>query len=228
MKLVFISDTHTFLPDIRIPDGDILIHCGDALSIGDAHEFNRFAREMTRLSIRFKKVLYTPGNHDIFVQRDVNLCHKIFRNASIQLTGDIKNAVIMLIDEQIELGGIKFYGSPWTPQFYDWAFMYPREAGKEIWEGIPKDTDVLFTHGMPYGILDEVAHGGHVGCQALLDRINLVKPKVVAGGHLHLNGGQSIQINETLFINAAICDESYNPTRKPIVVDTETWSVSDI
>ena len=41
MRLVCISDTHTFHEDVNLPDGDILIHAGDFTNkggkIGRAH-----------------------------------------------------------------------------------------------------------------------------------------------------------------------------------------------
>ncbi|MCK4490026.1 MAG: hypothetical protein KAU23_07180 [Anaerolineales bacterium] len=51
------------------------------------------------------------------------------------------------------IDGTKFYGSPWQPWFYDWAFNLQR--GPEIrskWELIPEGIDILITHGPPYGI----------------------------------------------------------------------------
>lgn len=43
MKLVCISDTHNFHQDIEIPDGDVLIHSGDATISGTVQEVAAFA-----------------------------------------------------------------------------------------------------------------------------------------------------------------------------------------
>jgi hypothetical protein len=34
--------------------------------------------------------------------------------------------------------GLKFWGSPWTPKFFDWAFMrQPGEEMRKVWAQIP-------------------------------------------------------------------------------------------
>jgi hypothetical protein len=64
--------------------------------------------------------------------------------------------VIYLCDESTIIDGVKFYGSPVQPEFCNWAFNRRRGAElKKYWDKIPKDTDVLITHGPPAGILDE-------------------------------------------------------------------------
>ncbi len=56
--------------------------------------------------------------------------------------------------------GLKFYGSPWQPTFHNWAFNLDRgEEIKKVWDKIPNDTDVLITHGPPFGILDKTVEG---------------------------------------------------------------------
>jgi GalNAc5-diNAcBac-PP-undecaprenol beta-1,3-glucosyltransferase len=42
---------------------------------------------------------------------------------------------------------------------------------------IPKNIDVLITHGPPYGILDKTVSGENVGCEDLLSKIQEIKPK---------------------------------------------------
>lgn len=215
MKLVFISDTHGYLRERDIPDGDVLIHCGDACSSGQIFEFENFCSQMRVISKRFRLVLYTPGNHDRCVEDRPLVCREMFEKGNMK----------MLKHEAFEFEGVKFFGSPHTPQFFDWAFMYPREKGKDIWADVPNDTDVLFTHGMPYGVLDRVGRligsdfDDHVGCHDLRNKIAEIKPKVFVGGHLHLQGGQKEEIDGTIFANAAICDDSYTPLRKPIEIE---------
>jgi Icc-related predicted phosphoesterase len=220
MKLVFISDTHGYLRERDIPEGDVLVHCGDACSSGQRFEFINFCEQMEKIAKRFRLTLYTPGNHDRFVEVEQ-------RDARREFDSNFDNFPLMqmLIHESFEFEGIKFFGSPYTPEFYNWAFMYPRDKGKEIWANVPDDTDVLFTHGMPHGVLDRVGRligkdeDEHVGCVDLRKRIAEIKPKVFAGGHLHLEGGQQIEQDGTVFINAAICDDSYTPSRKAIEIE---------
>lgn len=228
LKITFISDTHNYMEEIleRLPyDSDVLVHCGDALLHGGQTEFDVFTRTLARAARRFDYVLYTPGNHDKITQRKPDECRKILTDAS--------DKIHMLIDEEIIIDGIKFYGSPWTPEFFYWAWMYDRAVGKDIWSKIPNDVDVLFTHGMPYQIMDEVPRlmegelEPYVGCKDLRNRINEIKPTIYAGGHLHFSGGRMIRSDGTVFINAAICDEAYTANRQPMtLILNEDKSVS--
>jgi len=82
--------------------------------------------------------------------------------------------------------GVKFYGSPWQPRFFDWAFNLDRgEEIKKKWDLIPMDTDVLITHGPPYGILDLTHEGEKVGCEELMKAVLRVQPKIHIFGHIH-------------------------------------------
>jgi hypothetical protein len=54
----------------------------------------------------------------------------------------------------VTIDGVSFRASPYTPEFMNWAFMYPRGAAARYWDQIPYGLDVLITHGPPFGILD--------------------------------------------------------------------------
>lgn len=209
MKLVFISDTHDHnLTKMNIPDGDILIHCGDATGRGTLKSFIEFNRQLGELPHVNK--IFVPGNHDWLFEKDPNFAKNIVSNA------------ICLIDEDVSFNGIKFYGSPWQPEFCNWAFNLPRgEKLREKWNCISDTTDVLITHSPPFGILDmfhEDFKEKHVGCEQLLLAVNRIKPKVHAYGHIHFSNGEFKNEN-THFINASICSEQYKPINKPIVVE---------
>jgi Icc-related predicted phosphoesterase len=104
---------------------------------------------------------------------------------------------IYLEDDEVTIDGVRFYGSPWTPVFFDWAFMKKRGADiAEVWKKIPQGLDVLITHGPPQGILDDAAsyRGGggepsHAGCADLRARVRFVKPKLHFFGHIHMQQG---------------------------------------
>ena len=83
---------------------------------------------------------------------------------------------------------------------------------------IPEDTDVLITHGPPHMIGDECPDGFRAGCEDLLERVKVVKPKVHVFGHIH--GGHGVyNVDGTKFINASVLDESYNRTQDPITIE---------
>ncbi len=85
---------------------------------------------------------------------------------------------------------------------------------------IPVDTDVLITHGPPFGILDETFEKEKVGCEELLKAVNRVRPKIHIFGHIHEAYGE-LKLNGTHFINPSSCDLTYTPIQPPIVVDYE-------
>ena len=204
MKLVVISDTHAMHRRLDVPDGDVLIHCGDSLGYGTLIELEDLNNWFGTLPHKHKILI--SGNHDWCFQRNPKESHLALSNATY------------LKDSAIVIDGIKFYGTPWQPKFFNWAFNLPRgEALKEKWDMIPDDTDVLITHGPPYKVLDFTRQGESVGCEELLDAVLRVKPKVHAFGHVHNAYGQS-KFHGIEFVNASICTEGYRPLNKPMEI----------
>jgi len=207
MRVVAISDTHTFEDRITVPDGDVLIHAGDATITGTVAEVSAFGAWLESQPHKHKIVI--AGNHDWLFERD---------NAHARLL--IEPWAHYLQDSMVEITGVRFYGSPWQPRFQDWAFNVNR--GRAIawkWRLIPK-CDVLITHGPPWGVLDQVIDGAlHLGCEELGHAVGRVKPRVHVFGHIHGGYGERRAPNGIHFINASICDEAYNPVNAPIVFE---------
>jgi Icc-related predicted phosphoesterase len=207
LKIVAISDTHALHRSLTIPDGDILVHAGDITRQGDPREVDDFNDFLGQLPHRDKIII--AGNHDFCFERDPG------RTASLITNG------IYLMDRSVSVQGLRFYGSPWQPWFYDWAFNLQR--GPEIrakWDLIPDGTDVLVTHGPPLGHGDRTFRGEPVGCGDLLDAVSRVRPLVHIFGHIHEGAG--VTRNErTTFINASSCDLMYAPVNPPIVHEIE-------
>src|SRR5262249_848018 len=118
---------------------------------------------------------------------------------------------IYLQDEACTIEAIRFYGSPWTPWLNDWAFNLPR--GKALAEKgayIPDNTDVLITHGPPFGISDDAGLvEGREGCHELLFRVEKIAPKLHIFGHIHRDRG-CWHIGKTIFANVTT-DECLRP-----------------
>ena len=213
VKIVCISDTHNQLSSIKIPDGDVLIHAGDFTSMGSEKEIEKFNHDLGNLPHKTK--ICIPGNHDFLFEENEDLARSL-----------LSNATHLLIDEEIIINGIKFYGSPYQVWFHSWAFNLPRGAPmKEKWDKIPKDTDVLITHGPPYKILDAVPRPWlndveNVGDRELNKAIKRVQPKYNIFGHIHESYGYT-KIGNTIYINASCLDENYRPGNKPIIFNIE-------
>lgn len=206
LTLVLISDTHGKHRQFAIPDGDVLIHAGDIMTSGwDSSEIRDFDAWLGKLPHKNKLVI--AGNHDWLFEK-----HRSTRNLLTNVT--------YLEDSGIEIDGMKFWGSPIQPEFMNWAFN--RRRGEEIkkhWDLIPKDTDVLITHGPPAGFRDW-AKAGHpsLGCQDLRRAVFDIKPKLHVFGHIHGGYGEDHD-GSTHFVNASLLDEAYRPTNEPIVVE---------
>lgn len=206
MKVVCISDTHTHHSDIIMPPGHVLVHAGDYSFMGRSEERRSFLKWLKDQPYNHKLVV--PGNHDWDAFRTPELIKEEFFEAGAHL----------LIDESVTIEDKLFYGSPWTPEFCGWAFMYPREEGQKVWDKIPGNTYVLITHGPPHMILDRTPRGDRAGCPYLANTVVGVAPKYHIFGHIH-DGYGTVSNKDTQFINAAICTESYRPTNKPIVIE---------
>lgn len=207
-RIVCISDTHHRHKKVQVPDGDVLIHAGDITGRGTLQDIEDFARWIKKLPHATKLVI--AGNHDWPLYND----SKAARNA-------LGDSCTYLEDSGVVANNLKFYGMPWSPRFGNWAFYYER-GSKEILDKcnqIPFDTDVLITHGPPYGILDLTFQQIYAGCQTIRNRIySLQNLKLHVFGHIH--EGYSQEIHDGIrYVNASICTLGYQPTNKPIVVE---------
>jgi Icc-related predicted phosphoesterase len=206
-RIVCLSDTHNRQGQFHVPDGDILVHAGDLTGRGTLPEIAAVNEWLGRLPHRHKILI--AGNHDFLFEEENLLARSLITNATY------------LQDSEASAEGVKIWGSPWQPWFYDWAFNLRRgEALREKWEMIPEDTDILITHGPPMGILDEIASGERVGCEDLRDRLAGMSapPGLHVFGHIHEAYGIE-RGPRTTHVNAAICDLGYRPVNPPIVID---------
>lgn len=206
LKLVVISDTHT-KHDLLFRDGfpscDVVLFAGDFMGSGYRHEdVKAFGKWFSALpAIR----IFIGGNHDRMLENDEKYVLSKF-----------SSDVIYLKDSGCEVNSFKFWGSPYQPEFMEWAFNVPRgEAIRKHWDLIPLDTDVLVTHGPPHGTLDTAYPGGqHLGCEELKHRVQAVMPSLHVFGHIHGGRGDSrhgIIMKSTQYINASFLNEQYQP-----------------
>ncbi len=206
MKIVVISDTHTQENKVVLPKGDILIHAGD-LEI-------RFETELQNIidwfeSLDYKHIIWVGGNHDFYLE-------ELYREGK---DPKMPYNIHYLMNTGITIEGIKFWGSPFSPTFYDWAFMGDIDTLRKTWDLIPSDTDIIITHTPAFGINDRVK-GISVGCPALRDKIKEIKPKYHICGHIHPGYG-IYQDQHTTYINCALLDDFYNMVNKPVEIDYE-------
>lgn len=209
MRFVAISDTHSKHLSVKLPRGDVLLHAGDVSYKGKREDIIGFLEWFSKQKFQYK--IFIAGNHDFFFEKA----------NEVEIQNAIPANVIYLYDSGIEINGIKIWGSPVTPKFFNWAFN--RKRGEEIrkhWELIPSNTDILMTHGPAYGFLDMTGDEKHTGCQDLLRRLLVIKPKFHVFGHIHESYG-NIKRSGIQLINASLVNEAYDLIHKPFVFDVK-------
>jgi predicted phosphohydrolase len=103
IHLTIVSDTHELHRELKVPNGDILIHAADFTMFSKSlHAIEDFNAWLGDLPHRHKIVV--PGNHEFFLEADPN-------RRSL-----LSNAVV-LINEAIDIEGLRIWGSPVTPLF---------------------------------------------------------------------------------------------------------------
>jgi len=157
-----------------------------------------------------QKIIVVPGNHDWCTLHHEREVRELF--SSVDIT--------YLRDEETIVEGRIIYGSPWTPKFFDWAWMLNR--GPDImamWKKIPKNTNILVTHGPPAGKLDwSIYSKEHVGCYDLRTVVEKIKPEYHLFGHIHHDYGMA-RNEHTVFVNASNCNENYKLDNEPILLE---------
>jgi Icc-related predicted phosphoesterase len=197
-----------------LPGGDLLICSGDISGRGSITEIENFMKWFDEIDNYDTKV-FIAGNHDFGFENE--------NEKLIGLLTGYKN-IDYLQDERMDLWDgndeqLVIYGTPWQPEFHNWAFNLPRgEKLKEKWDKIPVDVDILITHSPPFGKLDFVQYNNiNVGCEELMKRIGEIKPKIHVFGHIHEGFGYVFDGN-THFINASVLNERYEFRNRPVNV----------
>ena len=202
MKAVFISDTHTRHEQVVLPQAMFSSTAGTSVAKARSRRRktsstgSRCSRFSTRSSLPAITIVAPRSRQPAFV-------------------ASFPRAVVYLENEGVEIEGLRIWGSPITPWFWDFAFN--RGRGAEIdryWQQIPTGLDILLTHGPPQGVLDLTTRGDDAGCADLRNRVLLTKPRFHLFGHIHEAYGQTV-LGETECYNGSVVDEYYNVVMPP-------------
>ena len=220
VTVAMVSDMHGYLPPAgMIPDADLLVIAGDLCPLTDHSEtrqelwimstFRDWLNEVYEFQ-PLLKIVGVAGNHDFVAEAP----------GGYEMMSSLPWKY--LEDEGTEIKGLRIYGSPYSNQFGRWAFMEPEEELAERWSWIPRNLDILITHGPAKRLLDRVnndwhADDPHVGSTNLRQVIEDVKPRLHVTGHIHESYGSTVH-HDTVIYNASWCNEHYNNDHNPIQV----------
>ncbi|KAJ3576118.1 hypothetical protein NPX13_g3805 [Xylaria arbuscula] len=213
-RFVCISDTHNCT--VKLPKGDVLIHCGDLTNTGSFNELSKQVQWFEQADFECKIVV--AGNHDLTLDNNFYEEHGAYRHGNIPqvpqdcqaLLTESKSLTYLLHESRtIKLTSpsgpqttFSVFGSPYSPAWGGaWAFQYPRHDegilnAESLWEEIPLDTDILITHGPAHSHCDEARGGEAAGCEILQQQLWRVRPRVALCGHIHeARGVERVQWN---------------------------------
>lgn len=195
IRLVCLSDTHDLIvPDV--PDGDLLVHCGDLTNAGTADDIQQQIDWLDSLPHRHKVVI--AGNHDSWFDVRSRTAKDKKEGRRVDFRG-----LHFLQDSSVTLAfgdgrRLKLYGAADLPACGGDNFAFQYQPDRQPWTGrVPEDTDILVTHTPPRFHRDL-----SLGCPGLLEEVWRVRPKVHLFGHVHCGAGQ-----ESVFFDE--CQRTY-------------------
>jgi hypothetical protein len=228
MKIAHLGCTHAkhynipwaFAPD----EADMIIHSGDLSNIGSYHDVEDFLEWFSQLPIKYK--IFIAGNHDRTFDP--------YRGGNNGETPIWLKDMLTDFQEQsennhylensgCEIEGIKIWGSPATPWFHgtSWAFNFHEHRILDVWEKIPKDIDILVTHGPVRGIHDfTLIDTKNVGCPTLAEKVKEVNPLLHLCSHIHEGYGYK-KSGDTHYFNGSVLSLAYYPINSPWLIDAD-------
>ena len=217
MKLCCISDTHGRHHDLDLSKypADVLVFAGDwtrgrDLGLSETADFLQWLSEQP-----YKHKVFICGNHELQVEASTTQ----FDEMLLMYPG-----ITYLQDSEVIIDDIKFYGSPYSNEFCNWAFMENDVELSKIWDAVPDDTQVLLTHGPAYNCNDLVkrSYGNdpHVGSKSLHYRKLALQDslRVHISGHIH----EAYNVDTSsrcINICPSVLNERYELVNEPILLE---------
>lgn len=257
MKIIATSDLHGILPEI--PECDLLLIAGD---ISPDHDHNR-QYQRTWFNERFKPWLKSVpakhivgigGNHDFVLSGHRQKFG--YRFPWIYLNNESVEIPMNCMDRQVcsfprgrcvepsrcnapQEKLLKIWGSPLSNPFGNWCNTKPEPALRDVWSTIPRDVDIIMTHGPAYGFGDiagkmwkrRVMHDGqiisgwedeHVGSPSLANQIGYEEwpnLKFHVCGHIHGGYGEYEIKSGVKSYNVSHMNDAQEPVNPVVVIN---------
>ncbi len=222
MKIKLISDLHvdcqkdkgvSLIRDISCKDHDLLVVAGDLCEVND---LDLFDDTWEMLSLKFKKILYVPGNHEYWKQNPWVVDETI--DEVLEQYGNVARLKVgesHLIDGRRFIGGTMWFRDTgqvyeqknfsdfmMIPNFRSYVFKENEKFIEMFTNGKAQKNDIVVTHHMPsVQLVDKIYAGDPVNqffyCE-MMDHIQRVKPVAWLYGHTHRQSNR--MLNNTWFV----------------------------
>jgi len=220
VKIAAVSDLHGEL-NFKHYNADILTISGDICPVRGSHAptaqkywlDNQFLPwcEMLINDGIYKHIVFIPGNHDFVFGKVVT------NNTQNPFDLVMPKNIHYLFDSEVTVEGVRIYGTPWTPIFFNWAFMRSEEELDTIFAKIPCGLDILLSHGPAKGYNDTILERNyteHLGSASLTKHVKRAAPKWLFVGHIHSGNHVSskiLTVNDTVTCctNVSLLNEDY-------------------
>ena len=227
MRIMATSDLHGNLEGLDPRGADVVVLAGDVAPlkgrgpwhINDQKKWiNKRFREWTS-SYPGIQFVVIPGNHDFYP-----IGHILYKDQGIDWKYEFSPNVHFLGDAGTEIGGVRFYGTPWVPIIsYSWAFEGESDTLKRWFAKIPPGLDVLVTHSpprIPRSRIDMVeGRRDHCGSAELAEAVLRARPRHLFCGHIHTGSHAPVRLGSTLCRNVSYLDEQYAPAFLPATLE---------
>ena len=190
MKFLLFSDVHC---DVQACEQIVAAarHVDFAIGAGDFGLFRKgLDKTFAALSDIQAPTIVVPGNHE--------------SHAELLKACDGLRHFHVLHGNSVRVNGVTFHGLgggvPLTP-FGPWSVDHSEDEAAAL---LPKGAGdhVLVTHSPPFGCLDELSGGEHVGSRAVRSFVDQTRPLFVVCGHIHEHAGEQSEIDGVPVINA--------------------------
>ncbi|CAE7902114.1 MPPED1 [Symbiodinium microadriaticum] len=218
LRFVCLSDTHGQHRELSSRQLDVnttgsrrvMFYCtqaGDFSTDGSLEEVLDFAAWIRSLPYAHK--LLIAGNHDLPMD-------KSYRGGKALVPKHV-----------LKYSGVRVYGTPWQPEFMDWAFNLPRHEIGNKWKapnalrtaqkGQTEEPLVRFT-ARPWAVAMRFCPP--CGGEDLLTEVQeRIRPQFCVFGHIHEGAGVTCD-GTTHFVNASSMNEHYQCIHAPLVFDS--------
>lgn len=221
MKICISSDFHGYFP--KIESCDLVLICGDIVDLsvqsstkGSKKWFKNIFKSWAE-TLPCDKVLFIPGNHEVAVEHHESWYYAEFPK---------DEKITFLSNDLYQYKSLFIFGTPYCKIFGNWAYNKSDEELIKLYSDIPENLDILMTHDAPYGTSDicmEKLHREHLGNKPLRDIILQKIPDIVVHGHLHSANHEYEYLGKSKVYNCSYVNEQYEPTYKPLYLDTYDW-----